>query len=143
MTILINKRESAGLKHVNDSKAFIKYSNDMDDIYKNIEEYNPNKKLNKLTVFDDTIADMISNKKLNPIVTELFIKDRKVNINVVFITQSYFSVPKNIRQNSTCYFIMNIPEKQELQQIAFNHSSDIDFKSFKDLKKQQKNRLVL
>ena len=143
MTILINKRESAGLKHVNDSKAFIKYSNDMDDIYKNIEEYNPNKKLNKLTVFDDTIADMISNKKLNPIVTELFIKDRKVNINVVFITQSYFSVPKNIRLNSTCYFIMNIPEKQELQQIAFNHSSDIDFKSFKDLKKQQKNRLVL
>ena len=143
MTILINKRESAGLKHVNDSKAFIKYSNDMDDIYKNIEEYNPNKKLNKLTVFDDTIADMISNKKLNPIVTELFIKDRKVNTNVVFITQSYFSVPKNIRLNSTCYFIMNIPEKQELQQIAFNHSSDIDFKSFKDLKKQQKNRLVL
>ena len=70
--MLINKRESTGLKYLNDSKAFIEYSNDMDDIYKNIEECNPNKKQKILIVFDDMIADMLSNKKLNPIVTELF-----------------------------------------------------------------------
>ena len=92
--ILINKRESTILKHFNDSKAFIEYVNDMDDIYKNIEEHNPNKKHNILTVFDDMIADMLSNKKLNPIVTEFFIRGRKLNISFVFITQSYFSVPK-------------------------------------------------
>ena len=73
------------------------------------------------------IADMFSNKKLTPIVTELFIWDRKLNIFLVFITQSYFAVPKKNRLNSTCYFITKIPNKQELQQIAFIHSSDIDF----------------
>ena len=134
--MLINKREYTGLKHFNDSKAFIEYSNDMDDIYKNIEEYNPNKKRKILIVFDDMIADMLSNKKLNPIVTELFIRGRKLNISLVFITQSYFAVPKNIRLNSTHYFIMKIPNKQELQQIAFNHSSDIDFKDFMNLYKK-------
>ena len=68
--LLINKRESTGLKFLNDSKAFIEHSNDMDDIYKNIEDYNPNKKRKILIIFDDMIADMLSNKKLNPIVTE-------------------------------------------------------------------------
>ena len=92
--MLINKRESTGLKYLNDSKAFIEYSNDMDDIYKNIEEYNPNKKRKILIVFDDMIADMLSNKKLNPIVTELFIRGRKLNISLVFITQTYLAVPK-------------------------------------------------
>ena len=134
--MLINKREYTGLKHFNDSKTFIECSNDMDDIYKNIEEYNPNKKQETLIVFDDMIADMLSNKKLNPIVTELFIRGRKLNISLVFITQSYFAVPKNIRLNSTHYFIMKIPNKQELQQIAFNHSSDIDFKDFMNLYKK-------
>ena len=76
------------------------------------------------------IADMHSNKKLNPIVTELFIRGRKLNIPLVFITQSYFAVPKNIRLNSTHYFVMKIPNKRELQQIAFNHSLDIDFQDF-------------
>ena len=71
----------------------------MDGIYKNIEEYNPNKNKKLLTVFDDMIADILSNKKLNPVVTELFIKRRKLNISLVFITQSYFAVPKNIRLN--------------------------------------------
>ena len=98
----------------------------MNDIYKNIEEYNPNKKRKILIVFDDMIADMLSNKKLNPIVTELFIRSKKLNISLVFITKSYFVLPKNIRLNPTHYFIMNIPSKRELQQIAFNHSSDID-----------------
>ena len=83
----------------------------MDDIYKNIEEYNPNKKRKILIAFDDTIADMLSNKKLNPIVTELFIRGRKLNISLVFITQSYFAVSKNIRLNSMHYFIMKIPNK--------------------------------
>ena len=69
----------------------------MSGIYKNIEEYNPNKKRKILIVFDDMIADMLSNKKLNPVVTELFISVRKLNISLVFITQSYFVVPKNIR----------------------------------------------
>ena len=93
----------------------------MDDIYKDIEEYNPHKKFKMLIGFDDVIADMLSNKKLNPIVTELFIRRKKLNIFLVFITPSYFAVPKNIRLNSTHYFITKIPKKLKLQQIAFNH----------------------
>ena len=76
------------------------------------------------------IADMINNKKLNSVVTELFIRDRKLIISVVFITQSYFKVPKDVRLNSTHFFIMKIPNKRELQQIALNHSSDINSKDF-------------
>ena len=83
---LINKRESKWLKHFNDSKALIEYSNDMDHIYKNIEEYNPNKKRKVLIIFDDIIADMLRNKKLYPIVTELFVRRRKLNISLIFIT---------------------------------------------------------
>ena len=79
------------------------------------------------------IADMLNNKKLNRIVTELFIRGRKLNTSFVFIMQSYFAVPKNVKLNSTHCFIMNIPNKQELQQIAFNHSSDIDFKDIMNL----------
>ena len=96
----------------------------MDDIYKNIEEYNPNRKRKILIVFDGMIADMLTNKKLNPAVTELFIRGRKLNICLVFIRQSYFAMPKKIRLNSTHYFTMK---------IAFNHSSDIDFKDFMNL----------
>ena len=124
--LLINKIESTGLKYLNDSKAFIEYSNDMDDIYKNNKEYNPNKKQKILIVFDDRIADMLSNKKLNPIVTEVFIWGRKLNISLVFITQSYFAVSKNIRLNSMHYFAIKIPNKREPQQIAINQSSDTD-----------------
>ena len=91
---LIDRRESTGLKHFNDSKAFVEFSYDMDYIYNNIEEYRPNKKRKILIVFDDVIATMFSNKKLNPIVTELFIRGRKLNISLVFIRQSYFVVPK-------------------------------------------------
>ena len=76
------------------------------------------------------IADMINNKKLNPVVTEFFIRGRKLNISIVFITQSYFKVPKNVRLNSTHFFIMKITNKRELEQIAINHSSDIDFTDF-------------
>ena len=133
---LINKRDIADLKYFNLSKAFIEYSNDMDDIYKNIEDYDPNKKPKILIIFDCKIADMLSNRKLNPIVTELFIRARKLNIYIVFITQLYFAVPKNIRLNLTHYFAMKISNKKELQQIAFNHSSDIDFKDFLNLYKR-------
>ena len=99
----------------------------MQDVYENIEDYNPIKKRKMLIVFDDMIADMINNNKLNLIVTELFIRGRKLNISFVFITQSYFKVRKDVRLNSTHFFIMKIANKRELQQIALNHSSDIDF----------------
>ena len=121
---LINKRESTRLKHFNDPKAFIEDSNDMQDVYKNVDEYNKDKKRKTLIVFDDMIADMINNKKLNSIVSELFIRGRKLNISLVFITQSYFKVPKDIRLNSTHFFISKIPNKRELQQILLNHSSN-------------------
>ena len=103
------------------------------DIYKNIEEDNPNKKRKTLIVFDDMVADMISNKKRNTIVTELFIRGRKLNISLIFITKSYFADPKKIKVNSTHYFIMKISNKLELQQIAFNHEADTDFKNFINL----------
>ena len=127
---LINKRESIGLKHFNDSKAFIEYSNDMHNFYKNIDDYNPDKENKVLIAFDDMIADMINNKKLNSIVTELFIRGRKLDIPLVFISQSYFKFPKDVRLNTTHFFIMKIPNKRELQQIAINDSSDTDFKDF-------------
>ena len=133
---LINKREKVVLNHFNDPKAFMEYSNDMQDVRKNIEDYNPIKKRKVLIVFDDMIADMINNNKLNSIVTELFIRGRKLNISIVFITQSYFKVPKDVRLNSTHFFIMKIPNKRELQQIALNHSSDIDFKDFMNIYKK-------
>ena len=108
----------------------------MDDIYINIEEYNPNKKGQISIVFDHMIFDMLSNKKRNPIVTKLFIRGRKLNISLIFITQSYFAVPRDIRRNCTYYFVMKIPNKRELQQIAFSHSSDIDFQDFMNLYKK-------
>ena len=113
--------KKVGINHFNDPKAFMEYSNDMQDVYKNIEDYNPIKKRKVLIIFNDMIADMVNNNKLNSIVTELFIRRRKLNISIVFITQSYFKVPKDARLNSTHFFIMKIPNKRELQQIALNH----------------------
>ena len=105
----------------------------MDDIYENIANFNPNKKRKILIVFDDMIADMFSNGKLNPIVTELFIRDKNLNIALIFITQPAFVVPKSIRLNSTLYFIKKIPNKRLLKEIAYDHPSDIDFQDFMDL----------
>ena len=102
----------------------------MQDVYKNIEEYNISKKRQILIVFDDMIAGMIHHKNLNAVVTELFIRDRKLNISVVFITQSYFKLGKDVRLNSTNFFSMKIPSIRELQQIVLNHSSDNDLKYF-------------
>ena len=127
---LINKREKVGLNHFKDPKAFIEYSNDMEDVYKNIEDYNPGNKRKIIIVFDYMIADMSNNKKLNAVVTELFIRGRKLNISIIFITQSYFKVRKDVRLNSTHFFIMKIPNKRALQQTALNHLSDIDFIDF-------------
>ena len=107
-------------------------------IYKNIEEHNPNKKRKILIVCNGMIDEILSNKKLSPIVTELFIRGRKMKIFIVFITQFYFAVPKNVKLNSTYYFIKKITNKQELQQIASNHLPDIDFQ---DLMKIYKNAL--
>ena len=132
---LINKRERVGINHFNDPKTFIKYSNDRHNVYKNINDYNPDKENKIHIVFDDTIADMI-NKKLNSIVTELFIRGRKLNISLLFITQSYFKVPKDVRLNTSHVFISKIPNKRELQQIAINHSSDISTKDFTNIYKK-------
>ena len=133
---LINKREKVGLYHFDDLKAFIEYSNDMQDVHKNIDDYNPRKKRKVLIVFVDMIADMINNKKFDSIVTELFIRGRNLNISIVFITQSYFKVSKDVKLNSTHFFIMKITNKKEIQQNALNHSSDIDFKDFMKIYKK-------
>ena len=130
---LINKREGVGINHFNDPKAFIEYSNDMQDVYKNINYYNPNKENKILIVFDDMIADMIHNKKLDSIVTKLFIRGRKLNISLVFITQSYFKVPKDVRLNTTHFFIEKIPNNRELRETAINHSSDISTNDFTNI----------
>ena len=127
---LINKRESTELKHFNDRKAFIEFSNHMQDVYKNIEEYNIDKKCKILIVLDDMIVYMINNKKPSSIVTKLFIRGTKLNISIVFITKSYFKVPQDVRLSFTHFFILKISNKRELQQIALNHSPDIEFKDF-------------
>ena len=114
---LIDKRESMGLNHFNDPKDFIEYSSDMQDVYKNIDEYNAHKELKILIVFDDMIPDIINNKKLNSIVTDLFIRGRKLNISLVFITQSYFKVPKDIRLNSSHFFIMKFQIKENFNKL--------------------------
>ena len=115
---LISKRESADINHFNNPKAFIEYSNDMHDVYKNINEYNPDKENKILIIFDDMIADMIHNKKLNSIVTEFFI---------------IFKVPKDVILNTTHFLIAKISNKRELQQIGINQSSDISTKYFTNM----------
>ena len=130
---LIKNRENVGIKHLNDSKAFIECSNTMDDVYENIDDYNPNRKRKILIIFDDMIVGIMTNKKFQVIIKELSIRCRKLNISLVFITQSYFSVPKDVRLNSTHYFIMKINNRKELQNIAINQSADIDYKDFMKL----------
>ena len=138
---LINKRERVGINRLNDPKAFIEYFNDMHKVYKNIDNYNPDKENQILIVFDDIIADVIKNKELNSRVTELLIRGRKLNISLVFITQSHFKVPKDVRNNSTHFFIMKIPNKKELQQIAINHSFDINTEDFIEIYRKCTDKL--
>ena len=127
---LIKKREDAEMKNLNDPSAFIEYSNTMDDVYNNIDDYNTKRKGKNLIVFDDMIAHIMTNKKFQAVIKEIFIRCRKLNISLVFITQYYFSVPKEARLNSTRYVIMKIHSKRELQQIAINHSADIGYNDF-------------
>ena len=127
---LINNRKNAGIKHFNDSTAFIEYSNDMDDVFTNIEDYNKKRKRKVLIVFDDMMADIMNSKKFKAIIKEVFIRCRKLNISIAFITQSYFRTPKDARLNSAHYVIMKIQSKKELQKIAQENSGDIDFKDF-------------
>ena len=114
---LINKREGVAIDHFSSPKAFIEYSNDMCHVYKNIDEYNPDKENKILIVFDDMIADIIHKKKLNSVVTKLFIRGRKLNISLVFITQSYFKVLKDVRLNTSHFFIAKITNKRELNKL--------------------------
>ena len=102
----------------------------MDDAYNNIDHYNPNEKRKILIVFDDMIADIMANKIFQAIIIQLFIRCRKLNISLVFITQSYFSVPKEVRLNSTHYLTIKIHNKRGLQSIAINHSAEADYKHF-------------
>ena len=96
---LIKKRKSSVIKHFNDLNALIECSNTLDDVYKNIDDYKPSRKRKILIVFDDMVADVKSNKKLQFKIKELFIKFKRLNISLVFITQSYSTVPKDIRLN--------------------------------------------
>ena len=127
---MIEKRENAGTKHLNDSNAFIECSNTMNDLYENIDEYNQSRKRKILIAFDDMVADIMTNKLFQAIIKELFIRCRKLSISLAFITQSYFSVPKDVRLNSTLYLIAKINNRKELQNIAINHSADIDYNDF-------------
>ena len=129
--LLINKQEIAELNHLNDSKAFLNAPMIWVIFMINIEEYKSNKKCKILITFNDMNADVLSNKKLNTVVTELFIRGRKLHISLVFITKLYFSLPKDIRLNSMHYFILKIPKKpEEFQLIAFNHLSAVESKDF-------------
>ena len=105
----------------------------MDDVYNNIDDYNAKIKRKILIVFDDVISDIMINKRFQTTIQELLIRCRKLNISLVFITQSYFSVPKEVRSNSTHYLIMKIHNRRELQQTAINHSSEIDYKDFQKI----------
>ena len=113
---LINIREKVGINQHNDPRAYIEYSNNMNNVYKNINYYTPDKKNKILIVFDDVIVDMINNKKLNSIVIELFIRGRKLNISLVFFTQSYFKVQKHVRLNTTLFcYRRNSKQKRTLR----------------------------
>ena len=127
---MIKRREDVGIKHLKDPKAFIQYLQCMDDVYNNIDDYNPSRKRKILIVFDDMIADIMTNKKFQAIIKELIIRCRKLNISLLFIRQAYFFVPKEVRLYSADYWIMKIDNKKELQNIATNHSADIDYKDF-------------
>ena len=128
---LIKKQEDAGIKHYNDPTALFECSNTMNDnVYKDFDNYNPKRDKKLLIVFNDMIADIMTNKRFQAIIKELIIRCRELNISLAFITQSYFSIPKDVRLNSTHYLIMKINNKKEWQNIAINHSAEIDYKDF-------------
>ena len=113
--------------------AFIECSNTTDDVYENINDYNSSRQRKILIEFHDMIADIMTNKKFQVIIKEPFIRCRKLNTSIVFITQCYFSVPKDVRLNSTHYLIMKFNNKKELQNIAINHSANNDYKDIRKI----------
>ena len=125
-----NKREQAGIKNLNDPHAFIEYSDDMDNVLDDINNYNKNRDKIVLIVFDDMIADIEYNKKIKRIIKELFYRARKINVSIVFITQSYFRALKDARLNSKHYILMKIGNKKELKRIAEEKSGHLDYKDF-------------
>ena len=127
---LINKREQAGIKNLNDPHAFIEYSNGMDDVLDDINNYNKNRDKKVIIVFDDMIADIEYNKNFKRMIKELFYRARKINVSIVFITQSYFRVLKDPRLDSTHYILMKIGNKKELKSIAEEKSGHLDSKDF-------------
>ena len=127
---LMNKREQAGIKNLNDPKAFIEYSDDMDDVLDDINNYNKNRDKKVLIVFDDMIADIEYNKNFKRIIKELFYRARKINVSIVFIMQSYFRTLKDARLNSTHYIIMKMNNKKELKRIAEEKSGHLHYKDF-------------
>ena len=128
--LLIDKREKVGINFNNDLYAFIEFSNSMDDILSNIENYNKKRKRKIHMIFDDIISHVKSERRAQQILTDLFIRCRKLNISLCFSTQSYFSVPKDVRLNCTHYILLKLHNKRELQNIAINNSADIDYKDF-------------
>ena len=139
---LIKKREDVGIKHVNDINPFIECSNTMDDFYEHINDYNPIRKRKKIIVFDDMIADIMGNKTFQAIIKELFTRCRKLNISLAFITQSYFSVPKDVRLNTT-HFFMKINNRIELKDIPTYHSADIEYNDFKKIYRDCKKNHIM
>ena len=119
-----------GIQNLNDPHAFIEYSNDMNDVLEDINNYNKNRDKKLLIVFDDMIADIMRSEKFKAIIKELFIRCRKLNIYIVFITQSYFRTPKDARLNSTHYILMKISNKKELKSITEENSGHLEFKDF-------------
>ena len=128
--MLIDKREKAGIDFNNDPNAFIEYSNSMDDILSNIEDCNKKRKRKVLIIFDDMISCVMSDRRAQQILKDLFIRCRKLNISLCFLTQSYFSVPKEVRLNCTHCILFKLNNRRELQNIAIDHSADIDYKDF-------------
>ena len=114
---LIKLLEKVGLKCLNDPKAFIEYLNDMHDVYKNIDEYNPDIENKKLIVFDDVITDMINNRKLNSIVAEPVFRGRKLNVYLAFITQSYFKVPKDVILHTNHFLLKTFWIKENFNKL--------------------------
>ena len=127
---LINNRKNAGIKHFNDSTAFIEYSNDMNNVLDDINNYNKNREKKVLIASDDMNADIEYNKNFKQIIKELFYRARKINVSIVFITQSYFRALKDARLNSMHYILMKIGNKKELKSIAEEKSGHLDCKDF-------------
>ena len=127
---LINKREQAGIKNLNDPHALIEYSDDMNDVLDDINNYNKNRDKKVQIIFDDMIADIEYNKIFKQIIKELFYRARKINVSIVFIIQPYFRASKDARLNSTHYILMKVGNKKESKSIAEEKSGNLDLKTF-------------